>query len=443
MQGEEVAYCRDQARVCLTKSHRLVSGESVCSPAVPARVRVRGAKAAALAALAALAAVSVATTPAGEASAVPGPAGGVAAGPGGVPRDAKGLVRLPSGRRIYLECRGRGSPTVVLEAGGGDGGDIWQVVEPGSRLRPVLPAVARFTRVCAYDRPGTVLASGQPSRSDPVSLPRAGAAMVAELRALLAAAGVPGPFVLVGHSFGGALTRLYASRYPRQVVGFVSVDAATEIIYERGYLALLPAEASNPPGAEFRLAPLAAELGRARVERPLQPMPMIVLEHSRDRRRVPNPLGWPPDYPIHEFERVWHAAQDDLATLLPHTLHWIATRSGHYIQVFQPDLVIRAIRRVVDELRPVAVRCRGGASVCRARVSLGGGASNKRVTIRVTDNDLRLVSVRPNRRSLRGAYGLSNLQLTEGGSGYRFTLNAVQTIRRGAYLTLTFRVLNR
>jgi hypothetical protein len=79
-------------------------------------------------------------------------------------------------------------------------------------------------------------------------------------------------------------------------------------------------------------------------------MPMIVLEHSRDRQRVPNPLSWPPDYPIDEFERVWQAAQDDLATLLPHTPHWIATRSRHYVQVFQPDLVVRAIRRVVGEL---------------------------------------------------------------------------------------------
>jgi pimeloyl-ACP methyl ester carboxylesterase len=380
----------------------------------------------------------MAATPAAEASAVPAPASGVAAAAGEGSGVFKGLVRLASGRRIYLECRGRGSPTVVLEAGGGDGGDVWQVVEPGLRLTPVMPAVARFTRVCTYDRPGTVLASGQPSRSDPVSLPRTGAEMVAELRALLAAARVRGPYVLVGHSFGGALTRLYASAYPRRVVGFVSVDAATEIIYERGYLALLPPAASNPPGAEFRVATLAAELGRARVERPLRPMPMIVLEHSRDRQRVPNPLGWPPGYPIEAFEGVWRAAQDDLATLLPYTLHWIAGRSGHNIHVIQPDLVVRAVRRIVGQLRPVSVRCRGTASVCRARVSLAGGASNKRVTIRLTDTDLRLVSVRPNRRSVRGAYGLSDQRLTRGGSRYRFTLNAVQTIRRGSYVILRF-----
>lgn len=110
------------------------------------------------------------------------------------------MVRLPGGRQIYLECHGRGSPTVVLEAGGGD---IWQVVEPCSTLTPVMPAVEPFTRVCTYDRPGTALASGQPSRSDPVPLPRSGADMVAELHALLAAARVPCPYALVGHSLGG------------------------------------------------------------------------------------------------------------------------------------------------------------------------------------------------------------------------------------------------
>jgi hypothetical protein len=253
--------------------------------------------------------------------------------------------------------------------------------------------------------------------------------MVAELHALLAAARVPGPYLLVGHSLGGLVTRLYASTYPRQVVGFVSIDAATEILYEQGSWRCYPPEATNPPGAEVDIAALAAEMRRARLERPLQPMPMIVLEHSRNRQLVPNPFGFPDSFPIDAFERVMQAAQDDLATLLPHTLHWFATRSGHYIHVIQPDLVV-AIRRVVDELRPVGVRCRGGASVCRARVSLAGGASNKRVTIRLTDSALRLVSVRPNRRSLRGAYGLSDQRLARGGSRYRFILNAVQTIPR-------------
>lgn len=88
-------------------------------------------------------------------------------------------------------------------------------------------------------------------------------------------------------------------------------------------------------------------------------------------------------------------------------------------------------------LRTVA--CRGGSHVCRARVSLAGGASNERIVIRLTDTDLRLVSVRPNRSYLRGAYLVSGGRFRLGGSEYVFTLNAVQSIRVGSYLFLTFR----
>jgi hypothetical protein len=90
-------------------------------------------------------------------------------------------------------------------------------------------------------------------------------------------------------------------------------------------------------------------------------------------------------------------------------------------------------------VRPATVRCRGGADSCRARVSLAGGASDKRVVIRLSDTGLRLVSVRPNRRALRGAYGLSGQRLRAGGSKYVVRLNAAQSTRRGAYLILTFR----
>jgi pimeloyl-ACP methyl ester carboxylesterase len=82
--------------------------------------------------------------------------------------DFAGLVEIQAGRRLYLECHGRGSPTVVLESGGGDTSDIWSFRPPGSQQTPVQSAVARYTRVCAYDRPGTVSPTNRPSRSDPV-----------------------------------------------------------------------------------------------------------------------------------------------------------------------------------------------------------------------------------------------------------------------------------
>ena len=148
-----------------------------------------------------------------------------------------GLVEIRGGRKIYLECRGSGGPTVILVSGHGNAGDIWGEkarVEfqeglpdryPGLDLPvrgpAVMRGVARLSRVCAYDRPNNRLLDGRPSRSDPVAQPVTAGSSVADLHALLRAARVPGPYLLVGHSFGGLIVRLYASTYPRQVAGLV------------------------------------------------------------------------------------------------------------------------------------------------------------------------------------------------------------------------------
>ena len=146
--------------------------------------------------------------------------------------DFAGLVDIGGGRKMYLECRGQGTPTVVLVSGYGDTGNVWSLDVPGFPQPHVLPAVAGFTRVCAYDRPGTIGVDiddpAQRSRSDPVPQPRAPEDAVADLHALLAAADVPGPYVLAGHSLGGAYVRLYAATYPDAVVGMVLVDATNE-----------------------------------------------------------------------------------------------------------------------------------------------------------------------------------------------------------------------
>ena len=132
------------------------------------------------------------------------------------------LVDIGAGREMYLECRGAGSPTVVLVAGLKASADDWSIA--GQSAAAVLPEVAKFTRVCAYDRPGTPVGE-KPSRSDPVEQPTTARDAVADLRALLSAAGEAGPYVLVGHSYGGLVVRLYASTYPEDVSGLVLVDA--------------------------------------------------------------------------------------------------------------------------------------------------------------------------------------------------------------------------
>jgi pimeloyl-ACP methyl ester carboxylesterase len=283
----------------------------------------------------------------------------------GVPTAAHGnfahRVALRGGRKLYLECRGKGSPTVVLEAGTGDLAKIWSMAPTGPG-RAVLPAVARFTRVCAYDRPGTYLLPDELSRSDPVAMPRSARDVVRDLRALLQAANVPGPYLLAGHSFGGMVARLYATTYPGSTAGLVSIDAQNEN-FAAAYKKFLSPEQyaaailnpGPPPGLEWyaaverlNLEVSAAQMRQAQADTPLRRMPLVVLSHSKT---LPNPFGFPPDWPIESLEMAFQRSQDRLARLVPGARHVIAAKSGHYIQLDQPRLVTGAIHRVVKEVR--------------------------------------------------------------------------------------------
>jgi pimeloyl-ACP methyl ester carboxylesterase len=168
--------------------------------------------------------------------------------------DFSGLVDI-GGRKLYLECRGQGSPTVILEAGAFARADVWSRdnLHPAGARTMVLPGVAAFTRVCAYDRPGTMGDVNPdldpngppffPGRSDPVPQPRTTRDTVADLYALLRAADIRGPYFLVGHSAGG-LMRRYASMYPDEVVGMVLLDSTHEDVWLRFQEALTPAHAA-------------------------------------------------------------------------------------------------------------------------------------------------------------------------------------------------------
>jgi len=119
-----------------------------------------------------------------------------------------GPAKIGGSRKLFLKCRGTGAPTVVLISGFRGGYDDWThvVADPGAVPRPsrssVLPRVGRFTRVCAYDRPGTVSFDETPTASTPVPQPTTAQGGAADLHALLSAAEVPGPYVLVAHSWG-------------------------------------------------------------------------------------------------------------------------------------------------------------------------------------------------------------------------------------------------
>ena len=135
-------------------------------------------------------------------------------------KDFAGQINV-AGHTVYLECRGTGSPTVVLESGYHDLSQTWSLAD--GFPPPVLTRVAGFTRVCRYDRPGTLLYSDPPritDRTAPVDMPRTAADVVSELHTLLAAANVPGPYILAGHSLGGLFTLLYVQTYPSDVKGW-------------------------------------------------------------------------------------------------------------------------------------------------------------------------------------------------------------------------------
>ena len=281
--------------------------------------------------------------------------------------DFAGLVDIRGGRRLWLECRGQGSPTVVLEAGFRSRADYWtnDLIQPDAPRTMVFAGVSAFTRVCAYDRPGTTTVPDGtllPSRSDPVAMPRTALESVHDLHALLQAATVPGPYVLVGHSYGGMLARLYASTYPTEIVGMVLVDAFSEGLEDQmtpdqwaayeGLFQPVPEALAGYQDLEFTdLDTSTSQVREATAASPLQPLPLVVLSRGQ---AMAMPADLPGGLTGEGLDQAWTVEQDRLAALLPDARHLIAQESEHYIQLQQPDLVIAAVREVVEAVRDPA-----------------------------------------------------------------------------------------
>lgn len=118
-------------------------------------------------------------------------------------------IDVGDGRTLNIHCQGSGAPAVILEAGGGQGGYGWQTVQT---------QIASTTAVCWYDRAGE-------GWSDPPPAARTSSLVISDLHELLHRAGVPAPYILVGHSIGGEYVRIFAARFPSEVAGIVLVDA--------------------------------------------------------------------------------------------------------------------------------------------------------------------------------------------------------------------------
>ncbi len=252
------------------------------------------------------------------------------------------------GYALFMECAGEGSPAVILDAGFGLDHFTWLHVQP---------EVGRFTRVCSYDRAGL-------GQSEAAPTPRTSQDIVQDLHTLLGNAAIRGPYVLVGHSFGGMNARLYADQYPTEVVGMVLVDARHEDSWARERAVLPPATPDerqglkdvrtfleDPPDPEqdpgnVERIDLEASDAEVRATGVLGDLPLVVLTAGR--------YDPPPDLPEDVAARLGHVKHElhqELAQLSTNSTHIIVENSGHYIHDEQLDVVVAAIRRVVDAAR--------------------------------------------------------------------------------------------
>jgi pimeloyl-ACP methyl ester carboxylesterase len=300
---------------------------------------------------------------------------------------APGTVVDAAGQRLHVVCGGNGTPAALFESGIAASSLSW------SR---VLPEAARFTRACAYDRAG--LGWSAPARG-----PRTVGQMIAELRAVLAAAAPPGPYVLVGHSFGAFLVCVYAVQRPDDVAGIVLLDPPSEwheVTREqasllwggiqlsraggllartglvRACLALLTGGAPAVPRHFVRVfGPTAARtlerlVGEVRkLPEDIQPMVRHLWCQPKCFRAMAEHLAALaptaaaaaavtslPDVPLvviscGDRPPATLASHQELARLSPQGRHIVALKSGHWIQFDEPDLVVAAVRDVVDRVR--------------------------------------------------------------------------------------------
>lgn len=249
-----------------------------------------------------------------------GPATGAASAAKADPvGDFEGHVDV-GGHRLFVRCTGQGSPTVILDAGLAVSSDTWSLVQP---------EVAKFTRVCSYDRAFL-------GQSDPGPAPRTSQMIVDDLRALLQNAGIPGPYVLVGWSFGGFNMQLMARQDGgRSVIGMVLIDATPvqwiEVSDRLGRP--VPAPGQTPEQVDLRAS--AAQVLSAP---PFPDIPLAVLTHGV---AMPDPV----------VEQAWQELQAWHAQLSPRGELIVAEGARHRIHIDRPDLVIDAIRRVVEAAR--------------------------------------------------------------------------------------------
>lgn len=271
------------------------------------------------------------------------------------------------GNKMHIHCSGSGGPTVILDSGLGDSFIVW---------RKLQPQIAQFTRVCSYDRAGIGYSDASPrARSSKV--------FAEELQSLLHNAGIAPPYVLAGHSMGGYDVRIYTNLYRSEVAGMVLVDSSHPEQRKRLPAALNDLDAGWVREEEFfeftmpfglprlfgfcgndrearaadcnfhslresvaELKSISESAAQTAETGPLGNMPLVVL--SQDPNTPQYDL---PEDLVGPTNEAWQKMQAELALLSTCGKQVIAKNSGHYIQLDRPDLVLDAVREVVNEVK--------------------------------------------------------------------------------------------
>jgi len=279
------------------------------------------------------------------------------------------------GRKLHLNCQGVGSPTVVVETGGGSFSMEWALVQA---------PVSKFTRICVYDRAGYAW-SDRGAVDDGIS------EIVDDLHLLLSAAEIKPPYVLVGQSLGSLYARAYQRRFPEQVTGMVFVDGTHEndirlvVNGQRTALSQITPEQVPRAHADYLKSVPTLKAGSAGAPPFDRLSPVQQAQRQWAFEKIVRDMGWLPNtvaaaeswreefaalraqrlsrdhvlgsLPLRVLERskdtteVWHRQQLELAALSSASKLITAEGSGHMIHLERPDLVAGAIQSVIAESR--------------------------------------------------------------------------------------------
>jgi pimeloyl-ACP methyl ester carboxylesterase len=241
------------------------------------------------------------------------------------------------GYSLYLECRGTDGPVVLFDAGSGSDTTSWN-----RSRKDFIGLVDNSFRRCLYDRANL-------GKSDRVASSRTSATAAQDLHALLAAAGLPPPYVLVGRSFGGYNVRMFASAYPSEVRGLVLVETLTPE-FQDGMLALLTPEQRageiasfsgiEPPMDELASGPLVAAAA-------LPDVPLLVVAGTKWHS---GNAPWPSDWPGPALDALWDRVQVGLAAAVPRGRLVVFEGGDHSLQFSQPERLAKEINDFLASL---------------------------------------------------------------------------------------------